>query len=213
MPQLMIVARKCRVFAMSDLPTLISTILWFVAFGILAVIAVYTMNGGHRPARPVTPDPPSRAPARVEPPALQYRKAISLLTRSERIFLEILRDMIPPGTLVAVKVRLADIVEPEQTVGSDWQTASETLNSRHADFTLCDASSYEVLAVIELDDPVYGRPDRIERDEFLEGALSSVGIPVIRVIVQQSYDTEVLGSALARCLPGRFAAADSNVLS
>lgn len=189
---------------MSDLPTLISTILWFVAFGILGVIAVYMMNGGHKPARPVVPEPVSRVPARIEPPAVQYRKAVSLLTRSERIFLEILRGLIPPGVLVAVKVRLADIVEPEQTPGSDWQTAAETLNSRHADFTLCDAATYEVLAVLELDDPVYGRPDRIERDEFLEGALSSVGIPVIRVTVQQSYDADELEAALVRCLPKFF---------
>ncbi|HRJ73338.1 MAG TPA: DUF2726 domain-containing protein [Terrimicrobiaceae bacterium] len=190
---------------MDDLPTLISTVLWFVAFGILGVIAVYVMNGGHKAPRPVVPEPVSRVPARVDPPVLQYRKAVSLLTRSERIFLDVLRGLIPPGVLVAIKVRLADIVEPEQTVGSDWQTAAEKLNHRHADFTLCDAATYEVLAVLELEDPVSGRPDTMERDEFFEGALSSVGIPVIRVIVQQTYDIEALETALARCLPKFFA--------
>lgn len=140
-------------------------------------------------------------PPGAEGSELEYLPTRSLLTGNELRFLHTLRKAVPAGTTVAVKVRLADILTPKAKKSRDWQAAFNKISCKHADFTLCDLSSYKVLAVIELDDKSHLRRDRIERDEFFEQALSGAGIPVIRVRGRYAHDAERVRSAIRECLP------------
>ncbi len=49
-----------------------------------------------------------------------------------------------------------------------------------------------VVLAIELDDRSHQRPDRVERDRFLNQALSAAGLPLLRVAVAEHYDADQL---------------------
>ena len=55
------------------------------------------------------------------------------------------------------------------------------IKAKHTDFILCDPEDLDVLAGVELDDPSHERPERIERDEFVDGVYQAAGIPLIHV--------------------------------
>ena len=45
----------------------------------------------------------------------------------------------------------------------------------------------EVVCAIELDDVSHLRPDRIERDKFVNHAFESAGLPLLRIPVEKAY--------------------------
>ena len=53
------------------------------------------------------------------------------------------------------------------------------IQSNHVDFVICDQNLY-IEAIIELDDNSHDKPDRQDRDRFVDDVLISVGYTVIR---------------------------------
>jgi hypothetical protein len=76
---------------------------------------------------------------------------------------------------------------------SDYYTHYNKFDRKQVDFVLCDPNSLKPVFVIELDDKSHRRPDRIERDIFVEAVLASAKIPLVRIPVSQSYDPKELG--------------------
>ncbi len=58
------------------------------------------------------------------------------------------------------------------------------------DFVLCTPHAFTIAGVVELDDRTHDMQDRKERDEFVDEALKSAGIPLIRYPVQRAYRTD-----------------------
>lgn len=79
--------------------------------------------------------------------------------------------------VICPKVRLLDIIEPRKGI-SNYMTYFGKIKSKHVDFVICDQDMY-IKAIIELDDSSHDRPDRKERDEFVDLILRSVGYKVI----------------------------------
>lgn len=79
--------------------------------------------------------------------------------------------------VVCPKVRLLDIVEPQYGIKKRYSLLRKVM-SKHVDFVICTADM-QVYAIVELDDASHLRPDRKERDHFVDTVLSSVGYPVI----------------------------------
>lgn len=92
--------------------------------------------------------------------------------------------------IVCPKVRLLDLVEPRR--GPNYMSYLGKIQSKHVDFVVCDSNLF-VKGVIELDDNSHNRPDRIERDAFVDEVLLSVGYIVIRTrsITESSLDAFV----------------------
>lgn len=128
-------------------------------------------------------------------PAHVYRLRDDFLSPAEAVFLRVLREATGDGALICPKVRLADLIyAPRQ---EERQAALNRVTRKHLDFVLCDDQTLRPVLAIELDDRSHARPDRRERDEFVDRVLAAVGLPLVRVPVRQSYDTRALVATLA----------------
>lgn len=90
--------------------------------------------------------------------------------------------------LIFAKVRLADLLRPRP--GLPWPANRRAFNrilGKHVDFVLCDPDRVRVLIVIELDDRSHRWKHRAARDQFLEAALASAGIPLLRIPAAAAY--------------------------
>lgn len=112
---------------------------------------------------------------------LFYKKCSSLLTNNELAFYRALLPIATSKNLVIFsKVRIADLIKPAQK--ENWQTAFNKIKSKHIDFVLCDKiTTYPILA-IELDDLSHQKPDRQQRDIFVDKAFASAGLPIIHTL-------------------------------
>jgi very-short-patch-repair endonuclease len=126
---------------------------------------------------------------------LPYEKRPSLVTEAEHRFFRTLLDVSQPRYQVFTMVRLADVirVRAETSKPLAWQNR---ILAKHLDFVLCDPQTLEAKLAVELDDATHQRPDRRERDEFLESALSASHLPLLRVPVADKYDRETLKKAI-----------------
>lgn len=121
-----------------------------------------------------------KEPIREEKPKTGYEDAYEvtpLLTYNEsRNFRSLQEAAFRKGYMICPKVRLADIVKPRND--KKYMSNFGKIKSKHVDFTICD-QNMKVLAVVELDDSSHDRPDRQERDEFVDSILEANGIKVI----------------------------------
>lgn len=101
-----------------------------------------------------------------------------LLTKNEWYEYRKLRDIAEAkGLRVCPKVRLLDLIEPRR--GDGYMSLLGKIQSKHVDFVIADKDMH-VKAIVELDDGSHNRPDRQERDNFVDEVLTSVGYKVIR---------------------------------
>jgi hypothetical protein len=95
-------------------------------------------------------------------------------------------------------VRLADIIKVRARTRK-YQSWNTRIQGKHLDFVLCDLETLDVKLAIELED---GTPvaDRGRRDRFVNTALAAAGVPLLRVKVQEKYETAVLRKDLEDAL-------------
>lgn len=121
----------------------------------------------------------------------EYRKSKSVLTYRERILLRAIRRAAAGDYTILMKVRMGDFVwlanEPQER-----KFHSNQVQCKHVDFLLCDKVTIEPLLVIELDDSSHKNYDHAERDQFKNDTFDAVGIPYIRMTIQDQYDTDSL---------------------
>lgn len=104
-----------------------------------------------------------------------------LLTSNELEFYQILYPLVcQHGWQLLMKMRLADIMGVQKGT-PDYMKYFNKIKAKHTDFVFCDPNTLEILAGLELDDPSHDRPERIERDEFVDRAYQAAGIPLIHV--------------------------------
>lgn len=126
---------------------------------------------------------------------LPYEKRKSLLTQSEQAFFNVLRNAVDGEWSIQAMVRLADLirVKPDTPKYQAWQNR---IQAKHIDFLLCDPATLEVKLALELDDKSHQRPDRVERDQFVEQALADAGVPLMRLNVQEEYNVEAIRDSI-----------------
>lgn len=156
--------------------------------------------------------PPSSAPRR--PPSiplprlptlprpagnLPYACIPHLLTPAESDFFAVLLDATPANLIVFAQVRLASLVEVQQWARRD-KTNWYKIQAKCVDFVLCEGRTFVPRLVVELDDRSHDRPDRRERDAFVDSVLASAGLPILHVRWQRRYDTATLAQQIAGAL-------------
>ena len=72
---------------------------------------------------------------------------------------------------------MLDLVEPRR--GEGYMSLLGKIQSKHVDFVITDKDA-RIKAIVELDDNSHNKPDRMERDNFVDEVLISVGYKVIR---------------------------------
>jgi very-short-patch-repair endonuclease len=133
----------------------------------------------------------SPQPVEAEVPAYPYELNTDLFTKAERILYHHLRQAVGLDYQLFGKVRLGDLLEIKREAGSR-QGHRNRIDRKHVDFLLCDPATLRPLLAIELDDASHQRPDRRERDEFLERALAAAELPLLRLGIRPGYDEEEL---------------------
>lgn len=124
-------------------------------------------------------------PGRAE---VRYRRQDAVLSAAERSFFGVLLNVIPAGHHLSFKVRLADVIQLAGKLSrGDWQRAFNKISAKHVDFLLCRADDLRVVLAIELDDASHQKKARVERDRFVEAALKSAQVPLLRVDVRKGY--------------------------
>jgi len=122
-----------------------------------------------------------------------------LLTKREAAFYEILAPVcLRNGWMLLIKLRLADVVKV-QAGEKKYMSFFNRIKAKHTDFILTDPETLEVLAGVELDDPSHERPERIERDEFVDRVYEAAGIPLLHVWMP--IEEEELEEALLELIP------------
>lgn len=132
--------------------------------------------------------------------AFPYEPRESLLTRNEQAFYAALREAVQDDWDIFAMVRLADLIRVRAATGNrqSWQNR---INCKHVDFVLCDHYELRPRLAIEVDDRSHRRADRVERDAFLDEALATAELPLLRVEAQRDYDAGVLRQRIDEILP------------
>ena len=127
-----------------------------------------------------------------------YKLAQSLLTPSEAAFYSALLLAAGRRYVVFAKVRLADLCQDLDR----WADirAFNKVSSKHVDFVLCDATTFQPVLAVELDDRSHLRADRRSRDAFVDGIFRTMGLGVYRQWVRHSYDPAAIARGLEDAL-------------
>jgi hypothetical protein len=120
------------------------------------------------------------------PGRLPYRARGQLVTKSELKFYKSLLKAVQDDWEIFAMVRIADLLRVEKGTQHRRKWLNKIL-AKHIDFVLCDPGSLEPIVCIELDDPSHNRPDRIERDIFVNRAFDAAQLPLLRIPTQPNY--------------------------
>ncbi len=131
------------------------------------------------------------------PKRMPYRRRERLVTKAELRFYRSLRKAVLDDWEIFAMVRIADLLRVEPNARNRRSWVGQIL-AKHVDFVLCRPDSLEPVLCIELDDSSHQRADRQKRDEFVDGAFESAGLPLLRVPVQSNYDSRELRSLIQK---------------
>lgn len=134
-----------------------------------------------------------------------------LLTSNELEFYQVLYPIVcQHGWQLLMKMRLADIMAVRKGT-EDYMAYFNKIKAKHTDFVFCDPETLEILAGLELDDPSHERPERMERDVFVDNAYAAAGIPLIHV--WNPIEPEELEQILLDVLPSFAEECDEDAMS
>ncbi len=119
---------------------------------------------------------------------LPYERIEWLFTPAERSFLGVLEQIFGSDYRILGKLRLADIIRTRKGLpASERTSAFNRIVGKHVDFAVCELSTFQIIGVVELDDSSHRGSVRQRRDEFLDAALSTAGVPVVHFRAQKAY--------------------------
>ena len=150
----------------------------------------------------VHPKPPSvvitNLPADSETDIFPYRLRDDFLSLAEQSFYLVLKNVVGEYFTICPKVSLADIffvMRPNENM-----SAYNRINRKHVDFLVCEPKSMKPRFAIELDDSSHQRPDRDERDDFVDSVFIAANLPLIRITARNGYNTAELGALIKQTL-------------
>jgi len=112
-----------------------------------------------------------------------------------------MKNMMGDHLLISPKVSLGDIffvARPHENRG-----AINKIDRKHVDFLICDPKTLKPRFGIELDDSSHQRPDRVERDEFVDGVFAAAGLPLVHLQAKLAYSTTELGETFRQVLANK----------
>jgi len=127
------------------------------------------------------------------PPLPYYKK--NIMSEAEKRFFRFLEQTYGDKYYIFCQVNLHSMLGVNKQGKEFWRYANK-INQKSVDFVLVNKETCEVLLVIELDDSSHLLPQRVERDLFLDKALKTAGIPLLRVKNAHSYKIDDLHAKL-----------------
>ena len=128
-----------------------------------------------------------------------YRKRESLFSPAERSFFGVLNQAVGPGFRVFGKVRVGDVLAPEEGLTTSQRAgALNRINRMHFDFIVCAADDLSIVCAVELDDKSHQQARRQRRDVFLAEACQTAGFVLINFPAQHAYSVPEVAAAIAK---------------
>lgn len=130
---------------------------------------------------------------------LPYRLRDDFLSAAEASFYQVLLAAIGNRATICPKVGLQDVfyvIRPNENAAF-----MNKIRQKHLDFLLCDPKTMKPFLAIELDDASHAKPERMERDEFVDQVFKTAKLPLLHVPAQASYSLRELSELLSSYLP------------
>tara|TARA_R100000900_G_C3351441_1_gene166563 strand:- start:3982 stop:4770 length:789 start_codon:yes stop_codon:yes gene_type:complete len=144
--------------------------------------------------------------------AYPYRKSNYLMSKAERSFYGVLVQAVGNSGVVFSKVRVADVLSPQKGLKrGDWQRAFNAISSKHFDFIVCEPADCAITLAVELDDSSHGSSKARKRDDLLNGACQSAGLPLLRVKAARSYALAEIQRQIAAAISPSAAVTEETV--
>jgi hypothetical protein len=134
------------------------------------------------------------------PSKLPYQCRPEFLTPAELVFFRALEEAVDGKFYVFAKVRIGDllcVIEGTENAGA-W---FGKIGQKHVDFMLAEKKEVKPVLVIELDDSSHDLPHRQERDVFVDEALKTAGLAILRVTCAKDYAVAALEQSIRRAVP------------
>lgn len=160
-----------------------------------------------KPARRSAPAAVPFAPAAPvsqvasEPEIYPYRLRDDFLSPAEASFYRVVKSMLAERLIICPKVSLAELFFVSRSDSS--QAYQNKIDRKRVDFLLCDPQTLKPVLGIELDDSSHRRPDRQERDAFVEKVFADAHLPLARIPVRMAYDTRELAAQFQAAMQGQ----------
>ncbi len=132
---------------------------------------------------------------------LPYRQRDDFLSAAELSFYRVLVMGLNGSFVICPKVNLADIffvAHPHQN-----QSYRNKIDRKHVDFLLCDPTTMKPIVGVELDDASHSRPDRQDRDRFVDQVFEAAGLPLLHVRAASGYNPQQLVQLVHEAAAGR----------
>jgi len=126
----------------------------------------------------------------LEPEKLPYRLRDDFLSPAEASFFQVLRSLVAAGLVICPKVSLAELFYVPRS--ESFQTYQNKIDRKRVDFLLCEPKTLKPLFAIELDDSSHARPDRQERDAFVDEVFADAQLPLVHIPARPAYNTQEL---------------------
>lgn len=120
-----------------------------------------------------------------------FKRKTSLLTTTERNFLELIERAVGSKYRVLCRVRLSEIVSLRQN--TDKRTAKNALikaSGRQLDFVLCDKQDMSPVIAVDLVHNKGKEGYKTQRDWYVSSALDAARIPHLRIKVKTGYSPQ-----------------------
>lgn len=147
------------------------------------------------PPRPSEADLP---PVETDTITFPYHVRDDFLSPAEQSFYHVIKSMMGDHLVICPKVSLWDIFFvslPHENRG-----AINRIQQKHVDFVICDPKTMRPLFALELDDSSHQRPNRKQRDAFVDRVFEAAGLPLIHIPVRAAYNTAELGVLFKQAL-------------
>ena len=124
----------------------------------------------------IAPDPGVRLAALSH----EYSAKPLLTTVEGRFFRMLTTTIAADGVYIVCKPRLADFVQHSGGIA-----AFNRISQKHVDFLICCRTRNLPMLGIEVDDSSHLQPDRKNRDIFVNQLFAHIGVPLLRIQVQE----------------------------
>ena len=128
--------------------------------------------------------------------SLSFKRQPALFFPAERSFFGVLEQALGSDYRVFGKVRIADLIKPENGVGR--RIAFNRIARKHVDFVVCDAANLAVVGVIELVDNSLNLDSSRKQDALIDRAFASAGIPITRFPARAAYSLPASKESIQR---------------
>ena len=121
----------------------------------------------------------------------------ALFTQVESAFLSLLEKAVGNDFKIVSRVKLVDILDFQPGIDSkSRRSALAKAQAKQLDYVLLDKTSLKIVGAIDLVNNASKNGHKAKKDWFVNGALESAGIPLIRIKVKAGYKPQEVRQAI-----------------